>query len=66
MSLSKLVESDAPEDVARHGLLHGDVMTCTGKTMAENLARLTISRVPRHCSCLENPVKETATCAFLR
>ena len=37
--------SAADEDAARRGLLHGDCMTVTGKTLAENLAD--VATIPR-------------------
>lgn len=43
-----------------HGMLHGDCMTVTGKTVAENLANLPgLSDGQDVVHALENPIKET-------
>jgi dihydroxy-acid dehydratase len=52
----------------KKGLLHGDVLTVTGKTMKENLASATFSHSPdakviRH---LENPIKSEGTLKVLK
>jgi dihydroxy-acid dehydratase len=52
----------------KKGLLHGDVMTVTGKTMRENLETMAFSYVPdakvvRH---LENPIKSEGTLKILK
>ena len=61
--MSELIEIGGIQPLMKmlldHGLLHGDVMTCTGKTMAENLA--TVSPYPESqdiVRAFENPVKE--------
>ena len=54
--MSELIEIGGIQPLMKmlldHGLLHGDVMTCTGKTIEENLAAVTPYPESRHCSCL--------------
>ncbi|HEU4605789.1 MAG TPA: dihydroxy-acid dehydratase [Nitrososphaera sp.] len=56
------------KSLLKKGLLHGDVMTVTGKTMKENLESATFnydpdSKVVRH---LENPIKNEGTLKILK
>lgn len=44
----------------QHGMLHGDCLTVTGKTLAENLADAKeLSEGQQIIKPVENPVKET-------
>ncbi|MBM83756.1 MAG: dihydroxy-acid dehydratase [Planctomycetaceae bacterium] len=50
-----------------HGLLDGDCLTCTGKTLAENLAELPgLSDDQEIITGLDNPIKETGHLQILR
>jgi len=56
------------KSLLKKGLLHGDVMTVTGKTMKENLESATFNYTPdakvvRH---LENPIKSEGTLKILK
>lgn len=56
------------KSLLKKGLLHGDVMTVTGKTMKENLESATFnyspdSKVVRH---LDNPIKSEGTLKILK
>ena len=42
------------KELLRHGLLHGDVLTCTGRTLAENLAD--VPDVPRADQSVIRPI----------
>ncbi|MCW2665398.1 MAG: ilvD [Frankiales bacterium] len=49
------------------GLLHGDVMTCTGKTMAENFAEMDIAPLDGEViHQLNNPIHKTGGLTILR
>ena len=48
------------------GLLHGDVMTVTGKTMAENLADVVIPQDQDVVASLDSPLAEQGGIAILR
>ena len=49
------------------GLLHGDVLTCTGRTMAENLAAMDIAAVDGDViRTLQNPIHATGGLTILR
>ncbi len=49
------------------GLLHGDVLTCTGRTMAENLAEMDIAPLDGEViRALSNPMHKTGGLTILR
>ncbi|MCU1594950.1 MAG: ilvD [Frankiales bacterium] len=49
------------------GLLHGDVLTCTGQTMAENLAEMEIAPIDGEViRALTNPMHKTGGLTILR
>ncbi|CAN5243946.1 dihydroxy-acid dehydratase [soil metagenome] len=48
------------------GLMHGDVMTVTGKTMAENLAHITVGVDGDVIRKLDNPIHKTGGLTILR
>jgi len=52
-------------ELAKAGLLNADVMTCTGKTMGENLAGV-VNRNPEIIRPIDNPFSKTGGIAVLK